>query len=462
MPSSNPPSTVDLKTAVAHIFDEAQTSVANHQRNWVSFHALHSDASKWPDYRSQRPYLVGEHTFEAVFLDMLLPVLSAKKGATAADRVVRFIGGYIRWINDKAAEDMHDRSEDEDSSTTASRFTARLLKFLLRGFQSKNKDVRYRILFIVAETVAYLGEIDDRIYADMREALLDRIHDKEAMVRVQVVTALSKFASLEDPSEFVEDERTVMQVLIDSLSSDPSPEVRRAAMLNIPVSPASLPALLERTRDTDTTIRRLLYSSVLTRAATNTATPQSLTVSQRELLVRNGLGDRENTVRVAAAALVGTWVDVGEVEIKVDEELVSRLADVDLALIEKTATSSEETKKIIRTLTTFLQMFNLRETSIGTDGEVLYGKVAADALNCVFETRSDMIEGLRFDDTFFANPSPEGIFLARVFVDRCVSMKARELEDAGIPVVTRCAYWLQNSYNTLAADYEETLRSEPR
>lgn len=49
---------------------------------------------------------------------------------------------------------------DEDGETTASRFTAHLLKFLLKGFLSKDKSVRYRVLQIVAEMVSHLGEVE--------------------------------------------------------------------------------------------------------------------------------------------------------------------------------------------------------------------------------------------------------------------------------------------------------------
>jgi condensin complex subunit 3 len=43
------------------------------------------------------------------------------------------------------------------------------------------------------------------------------------MIRVQVVLALSKLAVSEDPSEVDKGEQTLLQVLIDTLSSDPSP-----------------------------------------------------------------------------------------------------------------------------------------------------------------------------------------------------------------------------------------------
>ena len=48
--------------------------------------------------------------------------------------------------------------------------------------------------------------------------LLERIHDKEAPVRVQAVIALSKLCGSEDPSE----EPNITEVLMDTLSYDTS------------------------------------------------------------------------------------------------------------------------------------------------------------------------------------------------------------------------------------------------
>jgi condensin complex subunit 3 len=48
--------------------------------------------------------------------------------------------------------------EDEENSTT--RFVARLLTWLLKGFVAKNKVVRYRCMQIVGEMISHLGEIE--------------------------------------------------------------------------------------------------------------------------------------------------------------------------------------------------------------------------------------------------------------------------------------------------------------
>jgi Chromosome condensation complex Condensin, subunit G len=59
-----------------------------------------------------------------------------------------------------AEEKIPTEDDDEDEDTTASRFTARLLNFLIKGFLAKDKSIRYRVLHTVAEMVSHLGEIE--------------------------------------------------------------------------------------------------------------------------------------------------------------------------------------------------------------------------------------------------------------------------------------------------------------
>ncbi len=92
-------------------------------------------------------------------------------------------------------------------------------------------------------------------------------------------------------------------------------DVRRAALLNIPITAQTLPTVLTRTRDVDMTVRRLVYGSVLLAhadlpddAMPGAAHPRALTIAQREQIVRNGLGDREPAVRAAAGKFIGAWL----------------------------------------------------------------------------------------------------------------------------------------------------------
>lgn len=73
-----------------------------------------------------------------------------------------FLHMDMRFDGHLAAEGKIAEEEEEDSEeeSTASRFTAHLLKFLLRGFLAKDKSVRYRVTQTVAEMVSHLGEIE--------------------------------------------------------------------------------------------------------------------------------------------------------------------------------------------------------------------------------------------------------------------------------------------------------------
>lgn len=135
----------------------------------------------------------------------------------------------------------------------------------------------------------------------------------------------------------------------------PCSEVRRAALFNLIPSPTSLPALLRRTLDVDTTNRRLAFSHVLAEIPL-----ASLTVAQRQVVLGRGLRDREEAVRKASRKLVARW-------------------------IEQVAGEEQDGQAIIEE---FVGLFNLQdEEGLG---------VAEKALEALFEVRPDLVEGIDF------------------------------------------------------------------
>ncbi|KAG6908746.1 hypothetical protein DXG01_003450 [Tephrocybe rancida] len=426
-----------VSAQIPKILEQAQITTANHQKNLVALYKLQTEASQCTEEvrKGRGVKLVGEKIFEEAILQMLMRVLPVKKGVLQADRVVKFVGQYIKFVNEKAVEERNaDAADDDDEDdTTASRFTARLLKFLFKGFLSKDKSVRYRVLQTVAEMVSHLGEVDEEIYSELRSSLLDRVNDKEAPVRVQAVLALSKLSGSEDPSEVQEGEQTVLQVLLDILEHDSSAEVRRATLLNIPVNDDTLPAILERTRDTDTTLRKLVYSVVLEENVTlgNTSEmglthPRAFTIAQRERIIRNGLGDRETSVRAAAASLLGKWVDAVE---------------------ERSAKEEGEEKpeeKVESGLVELLKMLDLAEQ-----------EYPADAVMSIFTSRTEIFDNMKFGPEYWKNLTPETAFLARVFVDHGRTTDDNIRLEAALPVVTELAFRIQEAYNSLTTDITE-------
>ncbi|THH04391.1 hypothetical protein EW145_g5552 [Phellinidium pouzarii] len=380
------------------IFEQAQTSTANHQKNFVALNKLHHAAASVtsPTQDGIEIQLTGEKLFEDLFIDMLLRVLPLKKGATVVDRVVKFVADFAQlWYTEKKA------TEDEnDEDTTTTRFISRLVKCLLKGFEAKDKTVRFRVLQIVAEMLSTMGDIDDDVYELLHASLVDRAHDKEQAVRHQAVIALSKLLSPENSTE-AQDE--LMDVLLDILVHDPAAEVRKAALLHIPLVPHSLPGILSRARDVDASVRRLVYTPVLEQLEH----PKQLTIVQRNFIVRTGLKDREQVVRSAAAKLVSSWADL------LSGDILQFISLFDFDLVE-----TED-------------------------------HPAAQAIFSIFETRADILDNLEFGDNFWQSLTREKAFLARVFVDYCIQSKDEARIETNMPVMTALAFKIQALYNDL-------------
>ncbi|KNZ72836.1 Condensin complex subunit 3 [Termitomyces sp. J132] len=422
-----------IAAQVPRIFDQAQNSLANHQKNLVALYKLQVEAALCTEeVRQGRGLrLVGEKIFEEAILQMLTRVLPLKKGVTPADRVVKFIGGYVKFVNEKALEQEDQEGNDEDDESTASRFTARLLQFFYKGFLAKDKNVRYRSLQSVAEMVNHLGLVDEEVYSELRSSLMDRVIDREVNVRVQVAIGLSKLSGTEGPSE--EGEQTVQELLLDIMKHDASADVRRAAVLNIPIDDTTIDAILDRTRDVDITIRKLVYSAILEKNVTvgdndqimGPTHPRALTIAQRELIIRNGLGDREPSVRAAAASLLGRWVDVvgGQPEAEGEEN-----PDV----------------KVESGLIELLKMLDMAEQ-----------KYPVDAVLSVLTSRPEIFQNMIFGHEYWKNLTPETAFLARVFVEHGLTTNDNVRLEAVLPVVTELAFHIQDTFNELSSRVDE-------
>jgi condensin complex subunit 3 len=297
------------------------------------------------------------------------------------------------------------------------------------------------------------------LYSVLRANLIERVSDKESLIRSHAVVALSKLAGSEDPSEVEQDEQTILEVLLDALRSDPAAyvhplvswslpttylhaynsEVRRAALLHIPLSQTTAPDILSRTRDTDPLTRKLVYVSVLQKKLSH---PRQLTIAQREQVVTDGLGDREPGVRVAAGKTVAAWFDIVFADEKDKQDGKLWVGD---------------DGGVMRAFIDFLHVFDV----VGP-GEA----VAADALLSIFVTRPGLLDVFIFSgapdtlfpsldadftvDDYWRELTPESALLARVFVEHCLSAHNDALlESASLPVVTAFAFHVQEAYNSL-------------
>lgn len=93
----------ELAQRIAKIFEQTQHSkVANDTKNHVELYQIDKKyASHKVKTADGDEKLIGEHRFFRVIQDMIQRFILLKKGVVPADCAVRFIGGYIKFINEK-------------------------------------------------------------------------------------------------------------------------------------------------------------------------------------------------------------------------------------------------------------------------------------------------------------------------------------------------------------------------
>lgn len=316
--------------------------------------------------------------------------------------------------------------------TPTSRLTTRIISFLLPFLPAKDKIVRFRSTQIIAHLINTLDSIDDELFQPIRLSLLRRLRDKESTVRVQAVYGLGRLAGETDMNEDDEDSDddnpagSVLAKLLDILQNDPSADVRRSLLLNLPFTPTTLPFLLERARDSDAAIRRALYSRLLPALADF----RHLSLTHREKLLRWGLRDRDDNVKKATARLFRErWIEncaqprneAGEpVELPAGQVAEPSLIGL-LELLER-----------------------IDVVNAGIDGGI-----ALDAMKEFWLGRPDYCDYMEFGVDYWRDLSAEGAFVARTFNDFCREDGSSDSLREKMPEVTRFAFLVQQNINLL-------------
>ena len=324
--------------------------------------------------------------------------------------------------------------ESESFPETAStRLTSHVLSMLLQFLTSKEKTVRYRSTQLVAHIINSLDSIDDEYYHLLKMGLLKRIRDKEPMIRVQAVLGLGRLAGNEDngnqengDSEDDDDVGGLLEKLLDVLQNDPSADVRRSLLLNLPLMPGTLPYLLERARDLDPATRRALYSRLLPALGDF----RHLSLSMREKLLRWGLRDRDENVRKATARLFRErWI----------EDCAGAPQTGEVGPVAEAASPN------IDGLLELLERIDIVNSGV-EEG------IASEAMQEFWDGRPDYQEAVSFNDPFWDHLSPESAFMARSLNDYCRQQANKKYEmsvEEKMPELTKLAFFLQRYTNTL-------------
>ncbi|CAC5372304.1 YCG1 [Mytilus coruscus] len=176
-----------------------------------------------------------------------------------------------------------------------------MFEFLLKSHNVNSRAVRFRCCQLINKILNNLGDdaqIDDDLYDKIYQCMLERLRDKEPVVRFHAVMALAR---LQDPKD---ENCPVIKAYLFLIQSDPNPEVRRAVMSCIAPSPKTLPAILEKTRDVKDTVRKTAYNVLGEKVHI-----KALSIANRERLLQEGLTDRVESVKEACSSkLLQAWL----------------------------------------------------------------------------------------------------------------------------------------------------------
>ncbi|TPX32785.1 hypothetical protein SmJEL517_g04178 [Synchytrium microbalum] len=289
---------------VGKIFQEAQSTAGHSQRKHVKALFKQYTSNVMNNQNHGRAATEFAKTVWA-FLTMILLV---KKGESAAERIVHLFAAFLDQLNpaNKVPED-EDASDDEEDlkqQEAKSQFVEYLVAQLSKGIASKDKTVRYRVCQLLAVCISHLDELDDDIFADLQRKLVLAAHDKEASVRAQAALALCKFQSGDDDADW-----NIQTSLLELMRVDTSAEVRKTILWNIHTTARTLPYILERARDTDTQVRKLVFSKIVA----DIEDMSILTIASRDRLLDCGLRDRDSGVRSSCLKMLGqSWIKQAE------------------------------------------------------------------------------------------------------------------------------------------------------
>lgn len=439
-PKESPEEFLDsLHDTLATIFHGAQANNASHKRRIKTLCQLQAEAASHVQHKQAKRgqeesvLLVGEKTFNRAFWLVTLCTLDVKRGVVEADRTIRFIGAFVGAlmaiegkVSNYHMNDGHlltvfiDGDEDEEEETSKDRFLHRLIARILPGCNAKDKTPRFRCTQLLSEILRNVPSLDDELFFTIKTALLERICDKEWTIRAVTCHGLGVLARAEASLDEQEDEESndaesrISTILRTLCQYDLQPHVRIAALpgISLPLNVDTLPFLLSRTRDVDASVRKAAFRVV------QQVPVRGLSVAQRSLIIRNGLGDREVAIRTEVGKLVYHWAITCS-DYQVDERgskdgrKGAQRADVKIDVDE------------------FLDLFDLWD-----------GTVAEEALKALIYKRPNILDDLdlskgtsssRFHDIYtykllsedyWSDFTPSKALLARVFTELATSPSA--------------------------------------
>ena len=175
---------------------------------------------------------------------------------------------------------------------------ASVLLHLCKRSTASDKTVRARSCQWISAVLSCLegAEISDAVSSALVQAMLLRVRDKVASVRVWAVAAAGKLYAFEEES-------CLSAELVRLMESDSSREVRAAAVQHVFLDGTTLPSVVERVKDISAEVRLATYELLQLKVKVT-----HVKTELRAVVVQYGLNDRDPAVRAAARELFLCWL----------------------------------------------------------------------------------------------------------------------------------------------------------
>ncbi|XP_051143880.1 uncharacterized protein LOC127260232 [Andrographis paniculata] len=262
-----------LSLGIAKVFHEIQTSNATHIRKLKELAALLSSSSPIQ--------------FCNAFCKSLGPLFDFQSRIAVAERIIKFVSVFACSCAGK-----------EDCGVV---FLDNFLRFLLLAAAAANKTVRFRACQIVSEIIMRLpddAEVSSELWDEVIECMKLRMEDKTPATRTFAVRALARFATDSENED-------ILELFIEKLQLEQNGDVRKAIVLAMPPSSATLSAIIDFTLDVNESVRKAAYFVLASKFPL-----QSLSIKQRTDILQRGLADRSTAVAKECMKLIkDEWLE---------------------------------------------------------------------------------------------------------------------------------------------------------
>ncbi|XP_014252477.1 condensin complex subunit 3 isoform X2 [Cimex lectularius] len=230
-------------------------------------------------------YNKNQEAFEVEFKQCLAVLFMCPDKTPGLESVLDFAAKYCIF---------HENTFGEEDP-----FPESIFNFIFENHNIKNPNIRFRTCEFINRLLNEKGDqasLDQNIFENIGNIMLERLQDKSHTIRAQAVMALQR---LQDPYD---NDCAIVKAFVFHMVSDPSAIVREKVISHIAVTSQTLPHIIEKIKDVQVQVKKAAYKTL------SRLKIQRFTINQRQSILTTGLKNRKEIVReFVIEQLIMTW-----------------------------------------------------------------------------------------------------------------------------------------------------------